>query len=184
MSIITDALKKAEREREAKAKTAREEAESVLVEEEKTVDAFLESVAAPSAELSFTKADAAISPQRVPPSFFTGKDLWVILGIVSLCFLGLWVVSRAPLVSGHFSFPWRLFQTTGISKVASSARSQGVQLPYVLSGISASGAKPYAIVNGIIVEQGHSINGAYVKEIQNQEVVLETRAGEIRLKLP
>ena len=45
------------------------------------------------------------------------------------------------------------------------------------------GSDRYALVNGQIVQAGDSIDGAHVKEILDREVVLETRAGEIRLKI-
>lgn len=55
---------------------------------------------------------------------------------------------------------------------------------YVLSGISVTGGDHYAVVNGSIVQKGDSIDGAYVKDVLDREVVLETRTAEIKLKLP
>ena len=60
----------------------------------------------------------------------------------------------------------------------------GVNLPFTLTGISVQGSDRYAIINGEIVQEGNSIDGAHVKEILDREVVLETRAGEIKLKIP
>ncbi len=58
------------------------------------------------------------------------------------------------------------------------------QAPYVLSGVSIFGNERYAVINGRIVTIGDSIDGAYVKEIMDRNVVIETKTSEIKLKLP
>ena len=46
-----------------------------------------------------------------------------------------------------------------------------------------AGNNHFAIINGTIVQKGDSIDGAHVKEVLENEAVLETRAGEFRLKI-
>ena len=58
-----------------------------------------------------------------------------------------------------------------------------MKLPFTLSGISAWGPDRYAIVNGAIVQEGDSVGGALVKQILGREVILETRNGEVKLKI-
>jgi hypothetical protein len=61
---------------------------------------------------------------------------------------------------------------------------QSTNMPYLLSGISVSEDDRYAVVNGQIVTEGDLVDGAYVKQILERDVVLDTKTSEIKLKLP
>ncbi len=64
------------------------------------------------------------------------------------------------------------------------AAHSGPTLSFALSGISAFDNKHYAVINGTVLQAGDLVDGAVVKDITDNEAILETRAGELRLKIP
>lgn len=204
MSIITDALKKAEQERELRAKRVTEETKIDLpeVEEVKAVEVLLE-----QSHLVETHIEQSIHPTRfegttsLPKSdwFFSPRFREVIVTslIVVVVISCLSVLVLLPSWSGfgsNVSIAWHSFWNASLFQVPPmyentlsmkprNFNGSGINLPFSLSGISRQGNSRYAIVNGVIVQKGDSIDGARVKEILEREVVLETRAGEIKIKL-
>ena len=184
MSIITEALKKAEQERASKLKqeTVAQEINTVLAEEEKVVKSFLEK----------NKA-----PEPAPHSSLTefSKRNWFI-GSAVVIFLVLYLLVNAASMKRGFSFLWYLFKNSKTLQTASigivydretypteSAGFSNFAPGFVLSGISVQGEDRYAVINGKIVQKGDLIKGAFVKEILGREVTLETKTGELKLKV-
>ena len=204
MSIITDALKKAEREREMKTKQTLDESAAVAVEEE--------SKPAETTQIQLTP----VENERIgnlPPSARGEKfgldrfqfsdtrvrDVIIVAGIVFGCLVALALLPRWPSIGRNLSVVWHSGDGASAFRMSPAGTPLGsgalrmqpafsedksfVQLPFVLSGISALGKDRYAIVNDKIVQQGDSVDGAHVKDILDREVVLETRSGEIKLKI-
>ena len=184
MSIITDALRKAENERELKAKrvSEKEASSATTLTEEEIFPQFPKVVVPHKVEIEDQKTISEIK------KFFRNySPVWKrpVLFVTAIFFLfGLLILALLPKKT---VLVVQANKDSNIQKQISSAISNTVQsnlrLPYVLSGISKLGNSQYAIINGMIVQQGDSIDGAHVREILNGEVVLETRAGEIRLKI-
>lgn len=172
MSIITDALKKAEHERELKAKPTPEPEMSTATVTEVEPEV---STAIPQ-PLEAMEAVLEESISQTGQFHSSSKPTWknpVFIGasaIFLMCLLALIFVPRKTVLK--MSQP-----------VSVSASGKSLALPYVLSGISQMGDRHYAIVNDIILQAGDSIDGAHVREILEGEVTLDTRAGEIKLKL-
>ncbi|MBI2167697.1 MAG: hypothetical protein HYU34_05610 [Candidatus Omnitrophica bacterium] len=61
-----------------------------------------------------------------------------------------------------------------------SSRRQG---PFHLTGISRSGSDWTAIINNELVRVGEAVNGAEVKEIRSQEVILDFKGQTLTLSL-
>ena len=61
-----------------------------------------------------------------------------------------------------------------------SSRRQG---PFHLTGISRSGSDWTAIINNELVRVGETVNGAEVKEIRSQEVILDFKGQTLTLSL-
>ncbi len=206
MSIITDALKKAEQERELKATRASKITRVALAEPEsvKPVDVLLE-----QSHLVEAHIEQNMNAIGINAGDIFRKGAWLssprsrevliisaIVGIVTSCLVILLVLPHWPRVAKDFSIVWRPFKAVSLFQVppmyhqqnifserSHSAGENGVKLPFSLTGISVQGDKSYAIINGEIVQKGDSIDGAQVKEILERDVVLETRAGEIKLKI-
>lgn len=203
MSIITEALKKAEHERELKAKQGFQEIGSDGVADEiKPVEVFLEQSAVVEAEIENSLSESVMSqeplPQTVMLSTSQVRDLSILAGVGAICIVALLLLPRWPILGKNFSILWNPFQTTSkwqagsgpsISRMissslgSSSVSSAGPILPFHLSGISIQGNDRVALVNGIIVQKDDWVDGAHVKEILDREVVLETKTGEIKLKI-
>lgn len=185
MSIITDALKKAESERELKAKhvSESEASSATTLTEEEIFPQFPKSILFPEIKVEDEKPIPRIkqsfgkyNPPWKHPAFIL-TAVFFLLGLLILQFLP----KKTVLIV-------RSDKDGNIQKqisrsISSSITFNSPKLPYVLSGISKLGNSQYAIINGVIIQQGESINGAYVREILNDEVTLETQAGEIRLKI-
>ncbi|MBI4395388.1 MAG: hypothetical protein HY583_04220 [Candidatus Omnitrophica bacterium] len=202
MSIITDALRRAERERELKAKRASQESVALIDEPlvvPQTQDLGLSEVPKIEPEVHQIEPERIIPnvPVRAvsnPPVWFLElqfREVLILSGVGVLTFFVLFLLPRWPTLGNNLSLVWRpaqsgnVFQVGAIRKASPFHVDSGggaVSLPFQLSGVSVSGESRYAIVNGTIVEKGDYIDGAFVKEILDQEVVLETRAGEIKLK--
>lgn len=195
MSIITDALKKAEQEHELKAKSTSQEAAVALVED---AEASRETAVLDRPEIHETYVENIIPTG--PDKAASNRSVWflelqfrevlILSGVVFLVVFVLFLLPKWPTIGGNFSLLWRpaqggsVFQVGPIIKpVPRGMDGRTISLPFQLSGVSASGNNRYAIVNGTIVQKGDSIDGAFVKEILDQEVILETRAGEIKLKI-
>ena len=196
MSIITDALKKAEREREFKVKRASEEEKPVelLAAQAGLVEAALEKEKRAPEEIEE-------NPVREENwSLELGVREVLILGVaIFSCILLLFSLPSWPLLGRDLSLAWhpfrsapRIFQLGALGSMYQQGvlktgtvpfADQSVKLPFVLSGISLQEDARYAIVNGVVVQEGDSVDGAHVKQISDREVVLDTRAGEIRLKI-
>ena len=164
MSIITDALRKAEDERELKAKLASAtETSQVAVTEEKLL---------PSQTLSESIFSHQVMQEQLADTIeienkLTWKHPFLFLAVgffvLSIC---IWMVLPKPTVP---------------RTISNAAQSKSAGLSYVLSGVSKLGSSRYAIINGMILQVGESIAGAQVKEILDNEVTLVTKAGEIKL---
>ena len=160
MSIITDALKKAESEREQKAKNAAENLAAVAVAEEEMLQERL------SVSEFVEKIKSSSHTQSPRHSVLRYSNFLIVAAAILFSLLAILIVSlRTPAPrKGQFS-------------------STPKKLPYALSGISVSDVGRYAIINGIIVGPGDSIDGAQVKEVLENEVTLTTRTGELALEL-
>ena len=208
MSIITDALKKAEHDRELKAKRVREEtaAVGILTEEEKPAPVFSDQTS--TVETQTEKNNVSVETK---PSFFQAhsglasrqfKEILILVAIGIGCFAVLFLLPAWPSLTNHFSITWKPFQNGkafqvgslggvlqgGVSAVPVSSSNQEsravARLPFVLSGISVLGEDRYTVINNKILQEGDSIDGAFVRQIMDREVILETRNGEIKLKFP
>ena len=200
MSIITDALKKAEQERELRSKRAvevltevPEESKPVemLLGQSEVVETEIEENAGLTAEAA--EQNAIYRAEQAFPQQIRG--ILLIAGSVFVCFLALVLLTWSGGGGAGFSAIWRPFRNASAFQVppmyqqnilsvrAHNFSVSGVKLPFNLSGISSQGDARYAIINDVIVQKGDSIDGATVKEILGREVVLETRAGEIKLKI-
>ena len=197
MSIITDALKKAEQERELRAKRVQEDAKVAVLE---PVDIFLEQsdMVETSIEQNVKQTEPAETTASNHLDWFSSmqfREILTLSGIATLFLFVLLLLSYWAGTSANFSISWRPFQSGNLFQFnpvyqhrVSSMRLRGsigggVKLPFNLTGISVQGDTRYAIVNGVIVQKGDAVDGAHVTEILEREVVLETRAGEIKLKI-
>ena len=205
MSIITDALKKAEYERELKTKRAQEEVAQATLEETKSqesVSVLTDPVVSESFKsMVWPEKNEFRDQKRSSFLSFQPREVLILVGILLALLLVLLLLPRWPSSGKNFSVVWRpadrgsFFQ---VSPVGGSFRpgasvpslpTRGfedngfVKLPFSLSGISASGNNRLAIVNNRIVQEGDGIDGAHVKQILDREVIIETRSGEVKLKL-
>ncbi|MBI4373154.1 MAG: hypothetical protein HY585_05475 [Candidatus Omnitrophica bacterium] len=193
MSIITDALKKAEKERELKARSASQQAAMALMEEVQPATREAAILEQPSLHENDAVDVSSNEPVRIVlnrSGWFLGlqfKEMLILSVVVVAAFVVLTLLPTWPTIGSNFSLSWRpiqkgsLFQNYQVSNTVSHGGGT-LDLPYDLSGISVSGDNRYALVNDTIVQKGDSIDGAFVKEISDQEVVLETRTGEIKLR--
>lgn len=195
MSIITDALKKAEQEHELKTKQASQEAAVALAEE---LRPSVEAVVLEKSEAQETYTEHTIPVELTnstshQPIWFPElqfREVLILGGVAILTFFVLFLLPKWPTLGSNFSLLWRpaqggsVFQVGTVKKAASHGLdNRAISLPFQLSGISVAGDNRYALVNGTIVQKGDSIDGTFVKEILDQEVILETRTGEIKLKV-
>lgn len=205
MSIITDALKKAERERELNAKRPLEEAAQVIPPEMKPQELSSRQMDAVTLEPS---TGTVLPPRenkvrgRKPFQFLSlqPKEVLILVGmILSLVFVFI-LLPRWPSTDKNLSVIWRPADRGGFFRVNSaggvlrsglrvappsregSEDSRFIKLPFSLSGISVLGENRYAVINNRIVQEGDAIDGALVKQILDREVVIETRSGDIKLK--
>ncbi len=206
MSIITDALKKAEQERELKAKRTAEDTKTVLSNE--TVEVKPVEVLLEQSHIVETHIEQSVHPTGFEgttsfhkpgwfssPRFRETAMIFLIVGIVVPCLSVLVLLPSWPGLDGNASIVWhsfwnanlfqipRMYQQNVLSAKPQNFNGSGVNLPFSLSGISFQGENRYAIVNGVIVQKGDLIDGGRVKEILGREVTLDTKAGEIKLKL-
>ncbi len=164
MSIITDALRKAEDEKELKAKrVATIETPQPEVREEKV---------SPAQTLTESIFSQQVMQEQLADSVeFEEKSNWsrpfrilaVGFVVLSVC---IWLV---------------LPKKAAAPTITHTAQKAG--LSYVLSGVSKLGDSRYAIINGAILQEGETIAGAQVKQILDNEVTLATRTGEIKLNI-
>ncbi|MBI4358162.1 MAG: hypothetical protein HY584_02585 [Candidatus Omnitrophica bacterium] len=194
LSIITDALKKAERERELKGKEkhASGEAAAILAEEEKAVESFLEQAAREEKETegkaAFVNAREA-APRASRWLFLSeAQSAALLVAAVFLCAFLFFFLARWPIIGKNALVIWNPLQIWNVPGKSAPKPSHPLgeprtDFPFALSGISSTGGERYAIVNGAIVQEGDSIDGAHVIQILDREVVLETRSGEIKLKI-
>jgi hypothetical protein len=196
VSIITDALKKAELDREQKAKHAAEEAleraalTAVKEQEEIAETAIAEEVIeeevlpAPTPIPAPTPRLEKVSPvytrKSVLPPYFREVAVFgaVVLGILLL----LLVIPKWPGVGENLTVLWHPGQNWEKAK-STRVEASGLNVPFTLSGVSNLGDERYAFINGEILTVGDSIQGAYVLEILDHGVVLETKAGEIKIAI-
>ncbi len=205
MSIITDALKKAEQERDLKAKHAAKMAKVAFIEPERaqSVEVLLEQSHMVETQIEQSIRPAGMSqpdtfkgPWFSSPQFREVSIISTVVGVIISCLVILLALPHWPGMGKDSSIIWRPFRVVGLFQVPPmyqqniflerlqhSGSENGVKLPFILTGISAQGNKSYAIVNGVVVQKGDLIDGATVKEILDRGVVLETRAGEIKLKI-
>lgn len=199
MSIISDALRKAEQERELKAKLASQESNSTAVLEEPVIlPDYADEIIHPKPKVS----KVAKEPLAKKPVLQIKTIIRVFAVVVFLCvsvllsvaiiffIYRLIVLNLITVKPRRISFP--IVQTEPVqvkttmipqSKMEKSVVVQHNQLPYTLSGVTHVGNDHYAIINGAIVQIEDTVDGAHVKAISEREVVLETRDGEIKLKL-
>lgn len=211
MSLITDALKRAERDRGQKLREKVEEVHAasvaqeahpprILEEEEVLVEQKLKSAVPPV----WPSSETAFKPQM--PSLIWPQFSWRTANVFVL--RGAFVVSLAALVVFLFMiFKWEPPEQTTVASVSLPALSRpsgvstvpvskkgffqkhaparpGQAFSYALSGISTFDDKHYAIINGLVLQAGDSVDGAMVKDITDREAILETRAGELKLRIP
>ena len=203
MSIISDALKKAERERELKAKQAQEGVPGSEAEQGKLVDSLSSQAELVEEEIK-RKADSELEamrpllgPRRVWLRRFL--ELMILLGVVSLVVAVLFVLpfwpgprknsspdanllSRANRPFGGAEAPGRDEKRSGRNIHLPIGR--GVSFPFVLSGISVQGKDRYAVVNDAIVQEGDFVNGVRVKSITAEEVTLAAANEDLTLRIP
>lgn len=74
-----------------------------------------------------------------------------------------------------------LVESAALENSSAASRSRGK--PYVLSGITKMGKDRFALINDQILRPGDWVNGATVKAILDNEVILETTFGELKLKI-
>ncbi len=189
MSIITDALKKAEYERELRTKQASGKSTAdVLLEQTEDLETSLAGVGTIPSETEDVVFPSRSTPTLSRPSgvsSFRLTEILILIAIFSICFFVLFFLTRWPSVGKKFSGD--AFINVGTASPQGNASSSAVQksrLPYALSGISAFEQNRYALINSSIVQKGDSVDGARVKEILEREVILETPLGETRLKIP
>ncbi len=198
MSIITDALKKAERDRGQKLGEKAGEIpvaslketmkpSQVLEEEEKLLEENLTKMTSRAGTPFFAWPHFSWREANV----FVVRGTLVIGFAVLVVFLFLtfrWEASDHMVAS--VSLP--TVQVPSGGKTVSAAtktffpKRQAAQptLSYTLTGISTFDDKHYAIINGLVLQTGDSVDGAVVKDITDREAILETRAGELRLRIP
>lgn len=205
MSIIADALRKAERERKQK---SLEQARRETVENRTPPEFFSER--APIHQLSAGSVVSDVSEsgtvgfRTTPFSWVLGE--WSLTGIFfALVAAVLLLLPRWPVIEGtsginwKFSFPQpHLFSDWASEKVGEwfqpktsvlpqpesvPVPSQPAPVSFVLSGISTSIDGRYAVVNEVIVQEKDVVQGALVKEISDRQVKLQTEEGEIILAL-
>ncbi|OGW86148.1 MAG: hypothetical protein A3C35_06425 [Omnitrophica bacterium RIFCSPHIGHO2_02_FULL_46_11] len=213
MSIITEALRKAEREHELKAKRALQEAASGLADPGKSQNVLLAQSEAVEHHIQQSVLQEEVSQAvfRRPAWYWSSRLQAVFLAAlgVLVCAFILTILPKWPQIGNNFSIVWQPSVEKGSSQISISEQGvfsgtvgafsqgngsrtqkselQGKNMPtsqFVLSGISVMGNDHYAIVNGTIVQKGDSIDGAYVKDVFNQEVILQIKDGEIKLKIP
>lgn len=205
MSIITDALKKAERERELREKQAAEEL-SVSSPSQAYEPPSLQTESlnlAESKSIPSVQENQGLSFRAFRSSIWWSKEIFLVGGAILFFLFILFALPHWPQVGSDLSIIWRPLRNQSAFRIgslgpvvpqgspppvpsapASFEGAVATKFPFVLSGISISGDDRYAVVNGAIVQKGDSIDGAHVKEILDREVVLETRSGEIRLRIP
>ena len=204
MSIITDALKKAEREREMKTKQTLDESAAVAVEEESKPAETTQIQLTPVENERIGSLPPSVGGDKFSLNHFQVsdtrvRDVIIVAGIVFGCLVALALLPRWPSIGRNLSVVWHSGDGASAFRMSPAGGPLGsgalrmppafsedksfVQFPFVLSGISALGGDRYAIVNDKIVQQGDSVDGAHVKDILDREVVLETRSGEIKLKI-
>ena len=176
MSIITDALKKAEQDRELKTKSQVSETSVQTApiaepeQDELSAQILSESVLAQNLQVETEKPESpeSIETLQAPPQ---RKYAWIFsVSVVSLFILAFLIFPKKSTI----------MTTSGASAPAGQffPKSQGA---FNLSGITKLDKDFYAIINGEIVQVGDSIGGATVKEIMDREVILKTRSGEVKL---
>jgi hypothetical protein len=188
VSIITEALKRAE--------------EDKVIKEKEAAELALSGIALEAAKESEVVVQEHIEERRPAPepvaasgtSRFLNRlgQPAVIGGLLLLAFLALWAIPQWPMNGGGLSLKWNPFGGAQTVTNASIERTEtatiaapetAAPLPYVLTGITVVDGDRFALVNDQIVTVGDSVDGAFITEILDREVVLETRAGEIRLKI-
>lgn len=127
------------------------------------------------------------SPLPLPGPPHPEKKSKVVFGIGALLgfffILGagyLFLVSRGPTDSQPaFTGAIEGSRSTALP-MAVSSRRQG---PFRLTGVSRSGSDWMAIINNELVRVGETVNGAEVKEIRSQEVLLDFKGQTLTLSL-
>lgn len=174
MSIITDALKKAEQERALKAQKTADEVQirEIALQEEAIIRSLIKDIP------NISKEPAKKVQSEVV--LFGRAVQWRYIAIASfaaLCaILFFWPKNQNERIVIQTSAPAAPVSQNFVTKFRG--------FPYVLSGASVVNDHRYAIVNGKIVQKGDSIDGAFVKEVIDKGVILETTQGEIKLKIP
>jgi hypothetical protein len=223
MSIITDALRKAEEKRGFKPKHA---VEKVLIQADLDQEELLKRFGYEKSNAEETVSLSKPLHIKPPVNIFVSvlQKTLISLSLILVCFFVVYLGPRWLLNPGSFSEDLSFFKSGAIFQIDLSipekptseispvinpvteeavfASSQNeikqkdlVSVPdqivagdpestYILSGISIMGKDRYAVINGAIVQKGESIDGAYVKDILDREVILETRSAEIKLKIP
>ena len=213
MSIISEALKKAEQERIAKGKSSFTGERAGY-----GTGSLTDQLAA--IEVDVTKRILASQIQYgdlKPKHFFFLWEFWkafLFLGVIVLLCLTLFLLPRWPsLAEKNSSDIWQSSTETVSSQAISANVSPEIPAatsdkmpvqenssspeagkseentppvpvnPYVLTGLSVSGKDHYAIVNRLVVKVGDLIGQAHVKSIENGQVVLDTDTGEVTLQM-
>lgn len=196
MSIITDALKKAERDRELKAKQGLQDTAFAGANGDNSTATLLAQSDAVEQHIEKSKFEEGIDQAIFRrPDWYQSSQLQVIFLFIAAglaCALVLFALPEWPRIGENFSIVWQPFNsksknhsyTSGLGVFGKGIRTSVSASQFTLSGITSTGNDHFAIVNGTIVQKGGSIDGAYVKDISNQEVILETKNGEIILKIP
>ncbi len=190
MSIITDALRKAEQDREFKTKqAAADSALTVLLEEPITVPDYARQMAElVEEEITEKKAvtdhDATFKLRSILRILGIAVALFIsVLSLIAVVFfiynLVINLITLKPSRNTSLTIPINMQPL--IKPLPHSG--QNSQSGFALSGVTHVGDDFYAIINGTIVQKGDTIAGAKVKEIFERDVVLETRSGEVKLKI-
>jgi len=117
--------------------------------------------------------------------------LWLLTIVLVFISVTLYILPKWPTSDG-IKLMWNplvgAFQNRSAQKGTQSETALDSQAlavpPYSLTGISVWGQDRYAFVNGEIVTIGDTVDGAIISDILEREIVLNTKAGEFRLKIP
>jgi hypothetical protein len=158
MSVIHEALEKLDQEKNPKGPAA------VLTPEERTAKGSSESA-----------VSALQKEKKNPPE--SSRALFAIGGVLLLFF----IAGLIYLFGRSFSKETPTEISTSTQEEAPSPPAFFSQVPstnqFVLTGITGSDGDLIAVINNQLVQVGHRVKGALVKEIQRDKVVLEFSSG-------
>jgi hypothetical protein len=203
MSIIHEALKKAEKERQQKAASLTKE-ETILQDVE--LVSFLSPLEAEQdavIEAHTQKVSSQLKKVKPLPHFRGNIKMFLIIGAAFLVVLGVGIViyikavpSQPGIVPAHVqgyrngrqvapsSQPRSIKKETAVSPAYKLANMFSLnQEKFVCTGIAHDGVAPIAIINGIVLEEGDKISNAVVGRIETNQVILKVRGKRLVVPL-